>query len=130
MTISVEVLKALREAEACPRTLTVVTRPTMPGYNNVPANFLKAVSWAYLCDACATLMLGAIGAGTEAIAALREPLACQPCFDELVAAFKRDRETKDRKVEHPKAVGKLPWCDACAQIVFDHLAKPKEAVHA
>lgn len=129
-SVQSEVLKALRGADACPRTLAVMTRPTMPGYNKVPPIFLKAVSWADSCDACATLMLAAIGVGTEAIPVLREPLSCQPCFDDLVAAFKRDRESKDRKVDHPKAIGKIPWCDECVGIVIEHLSKPKEVAHA
>ncbi len=123
-----EVLKALREVEACPRTLAIMNRPTMPGFNKIPPVFLKAVSWVDSCDSCAALMLGAIG--TDAVAALREPLSCQPCFDELVAAFKRDRETKDRKVEHPKAAPRMPWCDVCVQIVLEYLSKPKEIAHA
>ncbi len=128
--ISAEVLSALRSADACAKCHALFSKPPLPGCNQVPKSFLKAVSWAYLCTACAGIFLGVAGLGPEGVEALREPLACQKCFDELVKAFKRDRETAERKVNHPKAVSYVPWCNECVRIVLEHVAKPKETVHA
>lgn len=118
---------AMRAPDACPRCHDVFTRPTMPGHNRVPAHFLKAATWAYLCSACAGIMLDALGcasAGDAGIGLLREPLSCPECAKELDAAFKLDRETAGKKVPHPKAVSRIAWCDGCAGIVVAHLRAP------
>lgn len=114
---------AVRELEACPNCISVFARPTMPGYNKVPKRFLNAITWAYLCDGCALIVLGLWSHGADKIPAFREPLSCQKCFKSLDDEFKRDRETAGRKVNHPKAASYVAWCDECVVIVRESCAK-------
>lgn len=122
-------IAALRTPDACARCHGIFARPAMPGHNRVPAHFLKAATWAYLCEACAAIVLAALGQAAEdalppAILLMRDAPSCPGCLKELEEAFQQDRESAARKVPHPKAVSRMAWCDECARIVLDRLGAP------
>lgn len=59
-------VEALRQADACPRCYERMARDN-PGGTDIRKQFpthLKAICWAYLCDACAEIVVAAIGAAT------------------------------------------------------------------
>lgn len=52
--------------DACPECYAVMSRPPLPGAATIPAGFLKAVMWAYLCAGCTEKVIrSAMGAPSE-----------------------------------------------------------------
>ena len=117
---------ALRLLDACPRCTERFSKPPLPGYNPIPKYFLKALGWAYLCDGCLEIVLREMGYGLEGAKAFRESLSCLKCLKSLEEAFKSDKETAGRKVNHPKAASYVTWCDDCIAIIVEALKKPVE----
>lgn len=116
----------LRQLDACPRCKDRFSEPPLPGCNAIPKYFLKAVCWAYQCDACLAIVLREMGYGLERVKEFRESLSCLKCLKSLEVEFKKDKETAGRKVNHPKASSYLTWCDDCIAIIVEALKKPVE----
>lgn len=116
----------LRQLDACSRCKDRFSQPPLPGCNAIPKYFLKAVAWAYHCDGCLEIVLREMGYGLEGAKVFGESLSCLKCLKSLEEAFKVDKETAGRKVNHPKASSYLTWCDDCITIIVEALKKPVE----
>lgn len=58
-------VQAIREPDACPRCYGIHSRNDGLGTAKVPPEHLKAICWAYLCDACAEIVVASVQTSQE-----------------------------------------------------------------